>query len=465
MHRLNCCVAVAIVGLGGQAVAGIINVPADELTIQAGIDAAVKGDEVVVAPGTYNESIDFNGKTITLRSSEGPDVTIIDAAAAFPFFTVRCNSDEGPDTLFQGFTVTGASTSGLLVVRTNPTVLDCVFSLNQVAGFEITEGNPSIMDCLFTGNGVRGLTVSSGNASVANCSFVGNGGPSSGGGGLLVGDPGNPTIVNCTFIGNEAEKGGAIYTLGANPIVIDCVFRDNSATEFGGAVYNQPGGDDPTFVNCEFIGNNALLAGGTIFNSRSNAMFINCTVSGSTAGLGGAMFNENFSFPIVTNCVFWDNSPGQFFDDVFLTTALYSNIQGGWPGIGNVDINPLFVDPANGDYHLQASSPLIDAGHNWAIAGITDTDLDGNPRFADDPATADTGCGVPVVVDMGAFEFQGTPATVKLGDIDGDGAVAVPDLLTLLAAWGPASVCQLADFDLDDLVGVPDLLILLANWE
>ncbi len=63
------------------------------------------------------------------------------------------------------------------------------------------------------------------------------------------------------------------------------------------------------------------------------------------------------------------------------------------------------------------------------------------------------------------IEFQGTPATVKLGDIDADGAVAVPDLLTMLAAWGPTGgVCQLADFDLDGIVGVPDLLILLANW-
>ena len=91
-------------------------------------------------------------------------------------------------------------------------------------------------------------------------------------------------------------------------------------------------------------------------------------------------------------------------------------------------------------------------------------DLNGNPRFANNPERGEPGCGVPVIVDMGAYEFQGTPATVKLGDIDGDGSISVPDLLTLLAAWGPAIGCQLADLDLDGIVGVPDLLILLASW-
>ena len=93
-------------------------------------------------------------------------------------------------------------------------------------------------------------------------------------------------------------------------------------------------------------------------------------------------------------------------------------------------------------------------------------DLDGNPRFNADENDFDPGCGVPVVVDMGAYEYQFDPVDeVFLGDINGDGFVNVEDLLALLAAWGPCEEdCCLADLDIDGTVGVEDLLLLLANW-
>ncbi len=88
----------------------------------------------------------------------------------------------------------------------------------------------------------------------------------------------------------------------------------------------------------------------------------------------------------------------------------FSNIEGSFPGTGNIDADPLFVDSDGGDYRLSAGSPCIDAGDNTAIPFKT-TDLDGNPRLIDDRATPDT--GVPFVngpiVDMGAYEYQGRP--------------------------------------------------------
>ncbi|MHC4303140.1 MAG: choice-of-anchor Q domain-containing protein [Planctomycetota bacterium] len=114
---------------------------------------------------------------------------------------------------------------------------------------------------------------------------------------------------------------------------------------------------------------------------------------------------------------------------------------------------------------MLAGSPCIDAGNNNAIADLTGTDLDGNPRFADDPATADTGCGVPVVVDMGAYEFQGEPADVVYADLTSDGIVGLDDFEALMDCWSSSDEpCCMADLDLDGAVGVVDFLLLLANW-
>ncbi len=137
-------------------------------------------------------------------------------------------------------------------------------------------------------------------------------------------------------------------------------------------------------------------------------------------------------------------------------------LTGALGGIGNTGNDPLFVNPGNGDYRLLPGSPCIDAGDNTAVpAGIT-TDLDGDPRFVDDPNTIDSGNGDPPVVDMGAFEFQG--ASQCPWDCDGgestDGTVGIVDFLTLLTQWGSTGSC---DFD-GGGVGINDFLELLANW-
>ena len=75
------------------------------------------------------------------------------------------------------------------------------------------------------------------------------------------------------------------------------------------------------------------------------------------------------------------------------------------------------------------------------------------------------GCGVPVVVDMGAYEYQGDPGTVVFADLTGDGMVGMDDFDTLLNCWSSSDEpCCVADLDLDGAVGVVDFLILLGNW-
>lgn len=108
-----------------------INVPADQVTIQGGINAAVAGDTVLVAPGTYTEQVTIN-KSITLKSSAGPASTIIDPPAA-EYYLVSIEAD---NVILDGFTITNpdyigtADASGILTYnagrKSNIRITNCI---------------------------------------------------------------------------------------------------------------------------------------------------------------------------------------------------------------------------------------------------------------------------------------------------------------------------------------------------
>jgi parallel beta-helix repeat protein/predicted outer membrane repeat protein len=345
-----------------------------------------------------------------------------------------------------------------------PMVTTCTFADNiagnRGGGMRVS-ADAEVIDCTFSGNiaaSTGGGMFGSHTSQVTDCSFSGNT-AGSWGGGLI----GGRTVTNCTFIGNTAGFGGGLITDGT---VINCTFASNAATSKGGAMYNYY--NSPTVLNCAFNGNTANDKGGAMYNLWNSPMVINCTFNQNSAVSGGAMYN-NASNPTVRNCILWGDSPDEIQDESgnppFASTVSYSDVQGGWPGIRNIDADPVFVDPDNGDFRLSPGSPCIDAGHNNAIAGRADTDLDGNPRFADNPATPDSGCGVPVVVDMGAYEFQGEPAVVVFADLTGDNVVGLDDFDALLSCWSASDEpCCVADLDRDGAVNVVDFLILLASW-
>ncbi|MCH8821867.1 MAG: right-handed parallel beta-helix repeat-containing protein [Planctomycetes bacterium] len=494
--KIALCLA-AIMVLATITSADTINVPGDQPSIQSGIDVAVNGDEVVVAPGTYFEIINFLGKAITVRSTDPTDPvvvanTIIDADGSGS--VVTCISGEGPDTVIDGFTITGGTGSndgfcdlggGMYNIGSSPTVNNCTFTDNFAefgGGMYNDFSSPTITNCTFTNNygfGGGGIANwSNCSPTITNCTFSEN--SSCEGGAGIYDYSGNATVTNCTFTDNYADGyGGAI--VGGN-LVTNCTFSGNAATYQGGGMYT-----GATVINCTFTGNSAGSGGGMI----AAGTVINCTFSSNTAGNGGGMaivngnptvtnctfsensatngraiaFEDNWPWPpsnlTLTNCILWDGGGEIYNIDLATITISYSNVHGGFAGTGNIDIDPVFVDPGNGNLRLQPGSPCIDAGANAAVPEGIETDMDGNPRFVDDPLTKNTGLGSCIIADMGAYEFQDGTTDCCIGDLDGNGSVDTGDLLELFAQWGTAGS---ADFDESGTVNTIDLLILFANW-
>jgi hypothetical protein len=156
------------------------NVPADHATIQLAIDAASDGETIVVAPGTYPETIDLLGKAVTVRSSGGAQETTIDGQGNGS--VVTCAGGEGPDTVLEGFTITGGT-------GTDP--------------------------------GIGGLC----------------------GGGMYVAGGSSATVTGCTFTGNTAEWGGGLYNLGTATVVAGSVFCGNTPDNIDGDPIIDGGGN------------------------------------------------------------------------------------------------------------------------------------------------------------------------------------------------------------------------------
>jgi len=402
------------------------------------------------------------------------------------------------DCTFSGNTSITGRGGGMFNQHNNPAmVTNCTFSGNHAAsdGGGMETFGATVANCTFSGNTAGddgGGMYTSATETVINCTFIGN--SANGGGGMYIGDRGDhsplmvidcifqentaagrgggvvaarsmaPTLTNCTFVGNTASDGGGMYNHFSDSTVTNCSFSGNTATDDGGGIFSQQ--SSTTVANCTFSGNHGFKGGG-IANFQGSPTVTNCTFSGNTASMWGGGIDNNQSGTTVADCILWNNTPYQTHSAV----VSYSNVQGGFPGTGNIDADPLFVDPINGDFRLSPGSPCIDAGDSTAVPEGIDTDLDGNPRFVDDPASPDCWqapgtCGGPPVVDMGAYEFSGVPMCPW--DIAGpgggppDGTVAVNDFLELLATWGCVG-CP-GDFLDPPGVGQEDVQFLLDNW-
>jgi len=304
-----------------------------------------------------------------------------------------------------------------------------------------------------------GFTITAGNA---NGSY-----PWNRGGGMYNGN-GSPTLVNCTFVGNYAKDyGGGMCNWPGSPTITNCTFIGNRADYEGGGMYNYSG-SDLNVTNCTFSGNKAEVYGGGVYNYESSPEFVNCTLSRNEAYIGGGMYN-NYCISTLTNCILWGDTPQEMQGQAWNAVVTYSDVQGSsvWPGTGNINLDPLFVDPngaddiagtADDDVRLSLGSPCIDAGDNTPL-GVT-TDLDGRTRIVDGD------CNGIKVVDMGAYEF----AWAYIGDFDYQCDVDLVDFAIFALAWltEPGDWDYLDMFDIsipqDRYIDWRDLGVIVENW-
>ncbi len=416
-------------------------------TIQKAINLAQANpgsDNILVAAGTYSENIDvvghvslYGGYPSDGGTTREPHVNdaIIDGGSVDRVVTIisvnnvtidgfviqngalhgrggGIDIEESSSVTINDNTIRNNSSTddwggGIDVVASDVTITNNTIQDNQtntsgggISFFDQCSG--TISGNTITGNRAAsggGMVIDSSDLIVTNNDIKNN--AADDGGGLTITDCTSSTISNNTISNNTAvHDGGGIYYVDSSIEISRNFIQNNTTGNWGGGIciYGFSSGD---IINNIISGNQATeIGGGISYYANSSARVINNTIANNSAGdEGGGIGCFDYSTSTVLNTILWGNSPEQLSSDPDSTiTATYCDIQGGFSGEGNISDDPLFV--GNGDYHLTAPSPCIDAGTS---NGVPNIDIDGYSR----PQQAG--------YDIGADEYGNYPPTADAG--------------------------------------------------
>jgi len=278
-----------------------LHVPHKYPTIQSAIDAAAWGDVILVDPGTYNENINFNGKNITLTSTDPNDPNVVDTTVIRGDRTasvVTFSGTEKSTCILSGFEITGGNAfepshgGGIQGNGTKARISNCHITKNisYRRGGGLFDCDGLVAHCLISDNEAHSAATAEGgglhscDGSIEDCTIANNHSGSfltSGFGGGLYQCHG--TITRCTITHNEAGgKGGGLYD--CDGLIADCIIAHNDAQSYafasrGGGL----SGCDGTVRNCAIKDNIAYTphggVGGGLAQCRADIQA--CTISGN----------------------------------------------------------------------------------------------------------------------------------------------------------------------------------------
>jgi predicted outer membrane repeat protein len=392
-------------------------VPPDYTTIQDAIFHSYQGDTILVATGTRAENPVFWGRRVLLTSQ----------------YTLSGDTSHIGQTVLNG----GGSTANQSVVS----LIEAEDSLCVLKGFTITNGyasgshgggvtiangfRPRIEDCRIIGNSgpagtMAGIGVfcASSSPRISRCVISNNSAPINGnddhdGGGVYIGSSSSPIFRGCSINNNSIafgvnyrNYGGGVYCSSSSPLFDSCSFGNNTADR-GGGIY-LTGSSNAKLFYCLVVNNQSRALGGGLYSENSTPTSVNNTFFKNTAvSDGGALYCTNSTTTLMNTICWRDTATGvqEITSSGGSITVAYSDILGGWTGLGNINADPLFEDEAF--LRLSANSPCVDAGN--PDPGYNDRADPAHPDSALYPARGG------LRDDMGAYGGSGLTVFIPLG--------------------------------------------------
>jgi predicted outer membrane repeat protein len=425
--------------LSANTEAGIIHVPADSSTIQAGINGASDGDTVLVARGHYYENINFLGKKIVLASHfvlKG-DTTLIsktildggkpdnkDSASV-----VRFISGEDSSSVIIGFTIQNGS--GVLILQPNS---------YGGGGIICKSSSPKIVRNIIKNNFAYayggGIYCQDGSPQIIQNTIMENSTNYFGGG--IFCNKASPKIEQSILESNSAKygRGGGIHCYSATPLVKRNLIFGNTCYLEGGGVCCESSAS-ALIINNTFVWNKSVAGSGIGCIESSSPKIVNNIIS---FGEGASLWCDKSSNPFITHNDFWNNAGGNFHG----CPAGVGDTRWGTDFNGtacdsfyNIMRDPLFADIVS--YELLCNSLCIDAGDPSIYVPIDSG-----------------GCRI----DMGVHEYP-----YVLGDANSDSSINVVDVVfainCLFINGPPPCPYHAADTNCDGLVEVTDIVCLI----